>query len=423
MLVSTLSPPAKRWLTDALLYGLSAGFAAGTAIVADIPLQRTWGRTALGAYLVAAATALAVSLRRWGETQERRSRILLAVAVFVFAAVVPLGVAAYLRAEGDPGDHAQSEAIIVEEGADALFDGRDPYAEEYLDGPLSDRPLATQIHFPYMPAMLAFGVPRALGGHTPWADARVWFTIFSLSIAVASLRQVPTSAHARVRTFQVLFALPTGALLLATGGVDIPVLALLLAVFVLAQRGEVKRAGLVGGLALATKQTSLLVLPFVALAMSAGSARRRFLATAGLVGLGLTLPFAVWDFGAFVEDTVLFPLDVGRGASAAETPTVGSWLLDLFPSHQAAITVILVSVVLGGVALLLLYGEVTSMYQACTRAAGAFLVASALAPAARVGYLVYPANLIAWAIALRQADTGAVVDEMGSPPLGVVRDT
>jgi uncharacterized membrane protein len=194
-------------------------------------------------------------------------------------------------------------------------------------------------------------------------------------------------------------------------------------VFVLAQRGEVKRAGLVGGLALATKQTSLLVLPFVAIAMFAGSARRRFLATAGVVVLGLTLPFAVWDFGAFVEDTVLFPLDAGRGASAAETPTVGSSLLDLFPSQQAAITVILVSVVLGVVALLLFYGEVTSMSQACTRAAGAFLVASALAPAARVGYLVYPANLIAWAIAFRQADTGAVVDEMGPPPLGVVRDT
>jgi len=231
------------------------------------------------------------------------------------------------------------------------------------------------------------------------------------------------SAHARVRTFQVLLVLPTGALLLATGGVDIPVLALLLAVFVLAQRGEVKRAGLVGGLALATKQTSLLVLPFVALAMFAGSARRGFLATAGLVGLGLTLPFAVWDFGAFVEDTVLFPLDAGRGTSAAETPTVGSWLLDLFPSQQAAITVVLASVVLGVVALMLFYGEVTSMSQACTRAAGAFLVASALAPAARVGYLVYPANLIAWAIAFRQADTGAVVDETGSPPLGVVRDT
>lgn len=406
--VSTLGSPAKRWLTDALLYGLSAGFAAVTAIAAVIPLQRTWGRTALWGYGVATAAAAAASLRRWGEAQEKRSRILLAIAVFTATALLPLAVAAQLRAEGDPGDHAQSEVIIVEEGAQALFDGRDPYAEEYLDGPLSDRPLATQIHFPYMPAMLAFGVPRALGGQVPWADARVWFTIFSVSVAVASVRRMPTSAHARVRTFQVLFVLPTGALLLATGGTDIPVLALLLAACVLAQRGEAIGAGLVGGLALATKQTSLLVLPFVALA-TAGSERRRSLAISGLVGVGLAVPFAVWDFGAFVEDTVLFPLNVGHGASAAETPTVGSWLLDLFPAQRAVITAVLVSVVGAVVVLLLLSGRGSSMSQACARAAGAFLVAAALAPAARVGYLVYPVNLIVWAVALRQEEGSAAL--------------
>jgi len=422
MPVSPLSPPGKRWLTDALLYGLSAGFAAVTAVAADIPFQRTWGRTALWGYGFANLGAVAASFRHWGQTQERRCRVLLAVTVFSATALVPLAVAAYLRAEGDPGDHAQSEVIIVEEGANALFDGRDPYSERYLGGPLSDRPFATQIHFPYMPLMLVFGLPRALVGHAPWADARVWFTLFSLSIAVVCLRQV-ASAHARVRTFQVLFALPTGALLLATGGGDIPVLALLLAVFVLAQRGDAPGAGLVGGLALAMKQTSLLVLPFVALAMPAGSERRRSLATAVLVGVGLSLPFAVWDFGAFVEDTILFPLNAGQGESAAGTPTIGSLLLDLFPSQRSGITVILVSVILGAVGFLLVSGRGASISEACMRAAGAFLVASALAPAARVGYLVYPANLIAWAIAFRQPDADEALDATRTLPLSPARET
>jgi hypothetical protein len=423
--VSTLGSAAGRWLTDASLYGLSAGFAAVTAFAADIPLQRTWGRMALWGYSVATVAAVAASFRRWDETQERRFRVLLAVSVFVATALVPLAVATYLRAQGDPGDHAQSEVIIVEEGADALFDGRDPYSEGYLGGPLSDRPLATQIHFPYMPLMLAFGVPRALVGHAPWADARVWFTIVSVSIAVASLRQMRASAFARVRTFQVLFALPTGALLLATGGGDIPVLALLLAVFVLAQRGDAMGAGLVGGLALAMKQTSLLVLPFVALAMAAGSDRRRYLATAGLVGLVLSVPFAVWDFGAFVEDTILFPLNAGQGESAAGTPTIGSLLLDLFPSQRSAITVMLISLILTAVAFLLLSGRGASMSQACMRAAGAFLIASALAPAARVGYLVYPVNLVTWAFAFRQEDVDAEasLDAKGTLPLSHARET
>jgi hypothetical protein len=421
--VRTLSPPAKQWLGDALLYGLSASFAAIAAGVAGIPLQRTWGHTAVWGYLVATAAAVTLSLRQRSESQDPRRRALLAIAVFALTAVVPLVIAAHLRAEGDPGDNAQSEVIIVEEGADALFDGRDPYAEEYLGGPLSDRPLATRLHFPYMPFMLAFGIPRALMGHVSWADARVWFAIFSLSVALPGLFRMRSSHASRVRTFQVLFALPTGALLLATGGVDIPVLALLLTTFVLAQRGETVGAGFVGGLALATKQTSLLVLPFAALAISNGSARRRSVATAGLVGLGLTLPFAVWDVRAFVEDAVLFPLGASRGGSAAQTPTVGSVLLDLFPSQRGAITVLLVVLVLAVVALLLLSGRGSSPAQACTRAAGAFLFACAFAPAARVGYLVYPANLITWAIAFRQAEGIAAAHATEAPPQSLVPDT
>jgi len=400
---------------------MSAAFAALAATAADIPLQRTWGRSALGAYLLATAAALAASLRHRGERRDERLRALLAVAVFALTAVTPLVIAARLRAEGDPGDYAQSEVIIVEEGADALLDGRDPYAEEYVDGPLSDRPLATQVHFPYMPFMLVFGIPRALGGHVPWADARVWFTIFSLAVALPSLVRMHVSPHTKVRTFQVLFALPTGALLLATGGVDIPVLALLLATLVMAERGETAGAGLVGGLALATKQTSLLVVPFVALGIADGPARRRYLATAGLVGLGLTLPFAVWDVRAFVEDSILFPLGAGHGVSAARTPTVGSLLLDLFPDQRQVITLLLVLLILGVAAFLLLSGRGSSMAQACMRAGATFFFACAFAPASRVGYLVYPANLITWAVAFRRAEVTAARDAATHP--GLVPDT
>jgi hypothetical protein len=421
--VRTLTTSTRRWLLDALLYGLSASFAAIVAIAADIPLQRTWGATALWGYLGATAVAVAGALWRRREGHDERPRAALGVVVFALTALLPLVISAQLRAEGDPGEHAQSEVIIVEEGADALLDGRDPYAEDYVDGPLSDRPLATQVHFPYMPLMLAFGIPRALVGHVPWADARIWFTIFSLSVALPSLLRMHASAHVRVRTFQVLFALPTGALLLATGGVDIPVIALLLATVVLVERSGARGAGLVGGLALATKQTSLLVLPFVALAIADGSSRRRFVATTGLIGLGLTLPFALWDVRAFVEDSVLFPLGAGHGGSAAQTPTVGSWLLDLFPSQRGLITVLLVLLILGVVALLLLSGPGSSMAQACTRAAGAFLFACAFAPAARVGYLVYPANLIAWAFALRWAETAAPPNGTGVAPEQLVPGT
>jgi hypothetical protein len=395
------------WLVDALLYGGSTVFAGITATTAGIPLQRSWGRTAVWAYGVAAVVAVGAALLQNDEARRPRRRTLLAVAVFVFAAAVPLVVAAILRAEGDPGHHAQSEVIVVEEAADALLDGRDPYAAEYRDGPLVDRPLATQVHVPYLPGMLVFGIPRALAGHAPWADARVWFAIGALGVVLVSLRRSDISPDARLRVFQVLFALPTGALLLATGGDDVPVVALLLAASVLAERGRAGAAGLLGGLALATKQTSLLVLPFLALGIAGGRDRHRFITITGLVAAGLTLPFALWDWGSFVEDTILFPLNLGTGRSAAETPTVGSLLLDLLPSHRTAVTAILVAVVAGVMALLLFTGRVTTMSQACVRAAGAFLAAVALAPAARAGYLVYPVNLMVWALAMRVGPRGA----------------
>lgn len=62
------------------------------------------------------------------------------------------------------------------------------------------------------------------------------------------------------------------------------------------------------------------------------------------------------------------------------------------------------------------------MSEACTRAAGAFLIASVLAPAARVGYLVYPVNLIAWAVAFRQTDADASLDATGTLPLSDARE-
>ena len=63
------------------------------------------------------------------------------------------------------------------------------------------------------------------------------------------------------------------------------------------------------------------------------------------------------------------------------------------------------------------------MAQACTRAAGAFFFACALAPAARVGYLVYPANLIAWAIAFRQAEKMAAPNATEGPAPSLVPET
>jgi Glycosyltransferase family 87 len=400
------APSSRWWTIDALLYGCSALFAGLTAATAGIPLQRSWGRVALWPYALAAAIAL-IAVRVSGtDRQQRRRRALLVAAVFAASAIAPMAVAASRRAGGDPGAYAQSEVIIVEEAAIALLEAGDPYVAEYRDGPLAARPVATQVHFPYLPGMIAFGLPRALADPATWTDARVWFTVVALAVAGIGLLRMAATPEDRLRTFQVLFALPTGALLLATGGVDIPVIAMLFGATVLVRNDRPVAAGVMGGLALATKQTSILVLPFLVLAIARGRPRRRFVITIGAVAAALVVPFALWDVDAFVEDAVLFPLGLGDGESAAATPTLGSLLIDLFPSTRTAVTALLVTAIVIIVASLLFLGRRPSVSQACARAGGAFVAAIALAPAARVGYLVYPVNLIVWAIAFRPRSAG-----------------
>jgi hypothetical protein len=248
--------------------------------------------------------------------------------------------------------------------------------------------------------MLAFGLPAAIAGAGPATDARIWFLVMSVAVAIAALRSMRTNEEGRLRSFQVLFVLPTGSLLLATGGHDIPVLVALLWTFVLADRGRTDAAGVLSGVALVMRQTSLLVLPFVMAIVPPGR-RTRFLAWASITVLVLIVPFLAWSPGAFVEDVVLFPLGLGAGPSSAATPTLGSILIDLWPEARTPITIGLVVAIGASVVLLLRGRGATTAAGASARAALAFAIAIALAPAARAGYIVYPVSLAVWAYAFR----------------------
>jgi hypothetical protein len=112
-------PAAREAWWDAALYGASALLAA-VAVYADyIPLQRQWARVALGPY--AAATAVAVLLMvRWRRQPPRRplrTRTVLALAVLVGAALVPLTLEVGWRARHGDAFHAQSEVLLIEQGA------------------------------------------------------------------------------------------------------------------------------------------------------------------------------------------------------------------------------------------------------------------------------------------------------------------
>jgi hypothetical protein len=381
---------------DGVLYGASALFALLTAAAAGIPQFREWGRVAVVPYAVATVASLVLVRRGVG----LRGRWVLAVTVLVGTGVLPLAFETVWRSHSAPGFHAQSEVIVTEEAARALVRGRDPYREEYLEGPLAARPLPTKTHVPYLPGLLVFGMPRALDGNSPAADARVGFAMVAMAgLALALARRGERDAGA-LRVAQVLVVLPTGAALMATGGDDLPVLALMLLALVLVSARRPGWGGLAAGAAAAMKQTAWLLLPFLILA---SPSRRRTAGAIALVVVPVVTPFLVWHPGDFVEDALKFPLGLGAGSSAAGSVTLGSLLADTLPGGEGT-AVILLLLAVGGVGAWLVTRRPWPGTAGAARAAGVlWLLAYLLAPAARLGYLAYPVNLLTWSVALAAA--------------------
>jgi len=409
-----------RRFIDAALYAGSAVVAMIVAAAAGIPLFREWGRLAIAPYAVGAALA-AWAARR---PSARRLLAFLAIAVLLGAAILPLALEAVWRSRTGPGFHAQSETIVTEEAARAVLRGESPYAADYLHGPLEARPVGTKTHFPYLPGMLVFGLPRALDGSSPLADARVAFAGFTLAVAAVALAR-PTlrriSGERRRVIFLALAALPTGALAMATGGDDLPVLALMLLSVLLADEGRPWASGAVAGLAGAMKQTAWILLPFLALAARDRQGRRAWLpvsVSAAAVATALVVPFLARDPAAFVEDVIRFPLGLGRQVSAAETPTPGGTLIRAFPSLRVPLTLALVAVMVVVFAFILVRRAPSTSAEAARGAGAVFLAALLLAPAARFGYVIYPIDLLVWAWALRRGGdepSGGRGDSGGSP--------
>src|SRR5436309_879924 len=82
-----------------------------------------------------------------------------------------------------------------------------------------------------------------------------------------------------------------------------------------------------------------------------------------------------WHPAALVEDVVKFPLGLGRQRTAAETPTLGSWLVRTFPSARVPLTAALVGVVAGLAVIVLFRGLRRTPAQAARDAGLVFLLA------------------------------------------------
>ncbi len=237
---------------DLGLYAVSAAFAAITAATSTLLPHRAWGGVAAFGYLAAAIMALGqLILRRHRPGSALTgvpARWLVTVLTWTTVALLPLVVQSVQRAAGRT-DRAQEEVLVVEESGRRLVETGTPYL-----GPdaIAALPPGEQLlgYTPYQPGMALFGLARA-ASDAWWSDARVWFavgTALALLLAVRVLRRpegMATVGHAAavLRGVQAATVLPICALTLATGGDDLPVLALCLLALALAATARPGWAG------------------------------------------------------------------------------------------------------------------------------------------------------------------------------------
>jgi len=249
-------------------------------------------------------------------------------------------------------------AIQTEEASTFFLAGKDPYAESYAATPMAQSDFAifevtvnpALEHNPYLPLTFILPIPFYVFAQYTlgWFDLR--FVHLALFLALWLLLPRLTRDDDRKLGLLIAFGLnPLFVWFFVEGRNDIVVLFwFVLAVWAL-QRNRVSLSALAFGLALTVKQTAWLVLPFYLLCLWFGPlegkwTRQTWRALVALclpIGL-LILPFAIWDWRAFVDDAVLFQSTqypiwgygisewlIALGALASRTAELPFWILQL----------------------------------------------------------------------------------------------
>jgi len=408
---------------DAALYALSAVFAGLTIALSTIALYRQWADIAIGPYAAAAAASLLIARRR-RKSRLRGARALVFGAVLLGATLVPLSLEVVWHAESHSSLYVQPEVSVVQQAAYRATRGEDPYqlVVGRHDRVLLNTPgLPTyENFFPYLPLMIVFGLPSTTKEPLQLSDARIFFSLVTLLVAGGALAMSKASKESRVRSLQVLAVLPTAALPLATGGDDMPIIALLLLGLVLAQLRKPGWSGLVLGTVCAMKLTAW---PLAVLALFAARARDGTRApgrmAAGMIVIGgaVVIPFVLRGPHAFFENLILFPLGLSGVPTPAASPLPGHVLVTWFPFLHRILPV---SAAVIGAAVLGIYlwrRRPTTAAEVATLAGWVMLTAILVAPGVRFGYLLYPVNFFVWGWMLRDdRDSQAAADPRYQAP-------
>ncbi|HEV3212758.1 MAG TPA: glycosyltransferase family 87 protein [Acidimicrobiales bacterium] len=393
-------PRPSALAVDGLLFAGSAVFAVLLWANSDLSPHRDWGRDAAVGYAACAVAAGVLCVVR--PSRALLARVALTAVCFVFVALVPMALMVHQRAQAGREVHVLPEVGVIERAGHALVGGHDPYVAQLVGARLIGQVPGVpryEAFFPYFPLMLAFGLPSTVHWLGSLGDGRLWMALLSIGLFLVALRLARAPPERSLRAAQVFLVLPTGAVFLAGGGDDLPVLALSLVGLVAVARRRELTSGVAFGVAMAMKLTAwplgLLCLLIVRDRDGHRSAGRTGAIMAAIVAV-VVVPFFVWDPHTFYENVIAFPLGLSGIDSPAASPLPGHLLVTVVPSVRRVLLVGLGAVGVPVLAWWLWRRPPRDVAGVCRLTAVIAIVVMCAAPATRVGYVVYPVNLLVW---------------------------
>lgn len=412
----------RRLTIDLAVYAGCLIFAGVTAAKSEFYGYRVWANFAVAGYGLALAHTiwLTITARRGVRAAGALgSRWIGIGAIGLFAMILPLGMLVIRRLTGvdwlstPVSWAAQPEVWVIERSAKLLLENGTPYVDVTALG----RAVEVNDYTPYGPVMTVFGLPRALFGGGPVADAltdaRWMFALAAVACVLVSLKllhwpKIPVSAA------QLALACPLTALTWAVAGPDLAIVGLLVLSFALATSGRAVLSGLVLALVISAKlivAPAAVVLGVLLLTRRGPRALVGYAAALVVTTLVLHVPVYLVDPKAFVEHVFRFPLGIGVIKSPAASPLPGHLIASLGPAGTA-ISFALLGIAAVVILVWLVRRPPEAGSDALLRMAVGLGALILLTPATRYGYLVYPLVLLGARLAFL-ADEHRLAGESG----------
>jgi hypothetical protein len=262
-----------------------------------------------------------------GAARDRLKLVLvwIIIALTVFAPSLKL---ALLRQGSGPASYAHDGGVIQTEATIAyLFEGRNPYREDYLQTPMAEWGISefrtALYHYPYLPWTFLFSAPfKLLAERTiGWYDQRFVYLLLFAGLLLL-LPGLARGAQARLLLVMLIGLNPIMGSDLIYGQNDVFVLAWIVVSLWLWAKGQRPGAGhgwswgsaAAFGLACASKPTAWFLAPFYLLLAAGDTAdlrrrpgawlKRAAAATwpAAATAIAIIGPYFVWDPAAMIDD-------------------------------------------------------------------------------------------------------------------------